>query len=280
MVAFVILHYYNLDETWHCIESIKKMKGSKKIIVVDNHTLNDGSSAMLKQQVNDLLLLKENLGFAKANNYAIKFAISKYNPQFVVVLNNDILIKQNDFIARIKEDHKKYQFDILGGKILTEGDSCNPFPAYENKERVVKEIKYLKKLITIYKSPFLTKILNIGLKIKHTFKSPVKPMNGKRLQKNVALHGCCLIFSKQYLEKYEDAFYNETFLFHEEDFLYVRMKKDHLKTIYDPKLEVYHKESISLKKVYKDERLKKLFKAEERVKSLELLLDYMKEVQK
>ena len=84
MVAFVILHYYNLDETLHCIESIKKVKGSKKIIVVDNHTLNDGAAAMLKQQVDDLLLLKENMGFAKANNSAIRFAISKYNPQYVV----------------------------------------------------------------------------------------------------------------------------------------------------------------------------------------------------
>ena len=278
MVAFVILHYYNLDETLHCIESIKKIKGSKKIIVVDNHTLNDGAAAMLKQQVDDLLLLQENMGFAKANNNAIKFAISKYNPQYVVALNNDIIIKQNDFIARIKEDDKKYHFDMLGGKILTEGDSCNPFPAYENEARILKEIKYLKKLITIYKSSFLTYLLNGYLKIKHTIKKPVKPTNGKHLQKNVALHGCCLIFSKQYLEKYEDAFCNETFLFHEEDFLYVRIKKDHLKTIYDPKLEVYHKESVSLKKVYKDERLKNLFKAEERLKSLELLIKYRKEV--
>ena len=278
MVAFVILHYYNLDDTIHSIESIKKIKGSKKIIVVDNHSLKAGAATMLQQQVDDLILLKENLGFAKANNKGIQLAKSKYDPKYIVVLNNDVLITQNDFITRIKENDKKYHFDMLGGKIITEGDSCNPFPAYENEERVLKEIEYLKKLIAIYKSAFLTCLLKVYLTLKHKLKQPIKPTNGKRLQKNVALHGCCLVFSKKYLEKYEDAFYDGTFLFHEEDFLYVRIKRDHLKTIYDPKMEVYHKESVSLKKLYKDERLKNLFKVEERLKSLELLINYMKEV--
>ena len=68
MITFVILHYNNLSDTKECIASIKKLKGRKKIIVVDNHTLNEEESKNLEKEVNDLLLLEENLGFAKANN--------------------------------------------------------------------------------------------------------------------------------------------------------------------------------------------------------------------
>ena len=277
MIAFVILHYNNLSDTIECIDSIKKLKGNKKIIVVDNHTLNEKDVKALEKKVNDLILLEENIGFAKANNIGIELAMNKYNPKFVAVLNNDIMINQYDFIDKVNVDYKKYKFDMLGGKINTPGDSCNPFPALKTREMVLKEIAYAKKLIKIYNNSFLYFLLKNYLKIKHTIKKPVKMTNGKRLQKNVALHGCAIVFSKNYIEKYKDPFYKETFLFHEEDFLYERIKKNHLISVYNPKLEVYHKEGSSLKRSFKNERFKKLFREQERLKSLYLLEKYMKE---
>ena len=36
MIAFVILNYQALDETFHCVESIKwNVEGEKRIIIVD-----------------------------------------------------------------------------------------------------------------------------------------------------------------------------------------------------------------------------------------------------
>ncbi len=277
MIAFVVLHYKNLDDTIACVESLKKIKGNKKIIVVDNHSLNEETQKVLESKVNDVIVLDENIGFAKANNIGIQFAKEKYNPKFVMVLNSDTEIQQIDFVDRVKKNAQKYKFDLLGGKIITKGDSCNPFPALDSKEKVMKEIKRAHKLITIYEHPFLFFLLNIYMKIKHIFKKPKKMENGKRLCKNVPLHGCAILFSKQYLDKYEDAFINDTFLFHEEDFLYERIKKDHLLTIYDPKIEVIHKEGSSLNKTFKNERKKKLFRETERLKSLKLLLEYIQE---
>ena len=99
--------------------------------------------------------------------------------------------------------------------------------------------------------------------------------NGDDILQNVPIHGCAIIFSKKYVEKYDYPFYNETFLFHEEEFLYQRVQKDHLISIYNPELEVYHKEGSSVKKSMKSERKSKLFKERERKKSLELLLKQM-----
>lgn len=277
MFAFVILHYKNLDDTLECIASLKKIKGKKKIIVVDNHTLEEKSIEILESEVDDLILLEENLGFAKANNKGISLAQEKYNSNFIAVLNNDIVIEQEEFIEIVQEDFKKYNFDLLGGKINTPGDSCNPFPAFEDRERVLKEIAYAKKLIFIYKSAILTLLLKCYIKTKRIFIKPHFNTNGKTLKKHVPLHGCALIFSKNYLEKYKEPFYSKTFLFHEEDFLYQRIKKDHLMSLYDPKLEVFHKEGASLKTKIKNERKKKLYREQERLKSLYLLEEYIRE---
>lgn len=277
MFAFVILHYKNLDDTLECVASLKKIKGKKKIVVVDNHTLDEENSKILKKEVDDLILLEENLGFAKANNLGIKTAQKKYNPDFIAVLNNDIVIDQKEFIEIVKEDYQKYHFDMLGGKINTPGGSVNPFPAFEDRNRVLQEIKYAKKLIFIYKSAILTFLLKLYMKIKRVFIKPKIKTNGKTLKKQVPLHGCALVFSKDYLEKYQDPFYSKTFLFHEEDFIYQRIKKDNLVSVYDPKLEVYHKEGSSLKTTIKNERKKLLYREEERLKSLYMLEKYIRE---
>ena len=89
---------------------------------------------------------------------------------------------------------------------------------------------------------------------------------------NVALHGCALIFSKKYVDKYKYPFYNETFLYHEEEFLYDRIVNDKLISVYNPNIKVYHEEGSSLKNNLKNERKSKLFREKERIKSLKLLL--------
>lgn len=277
MFVFVILHYKNLKDTLECVASLKKIKGNKKIIVVDNHTLEENDAHLLEKEVDDVILLEENIGFAKANNKGILFACSKYKPKFIAVLNNDIVIYQESFIDIIKKDYQKYHFDMLGGKINTPGDSYNPFPALETREVILKEIAYTKKLIFIYESVCLYFLLKVYLTLKHLIKKPRKMTNGTYLQEQVPLHGCALVFSKTYLDKYENPFFANTFLFHEEDFLYQRVKKDDLISVYDPSLEVYHKEGASLKTTFKKEREKKLFREQERLKSLLKLEQYMRE---
>lgn len=275
MVAFVILHYKSIEETLKCLDCLKKTFNKKdyKTIVVDNNTLTEEDENKIKEYTKDILLLDQNYGFAKANNKGCIYAKEKYNPDFIVVINNDVYIEQKEFIEIIKDDYEKYHFDMLGPWIdSTTKESCNPFPVIYGKENVLNAIRKCNRLICIYKSLLLSFLLRNYIKIKHIIKKPVIPSNGKSLKKDVALHGCAIIFSKKYLDKYDDVFYNETFLFHEEEFLYLRIKQDKLKSIYDPNLKVFHKEGSSLSKQNKNV---KLFKEQEKKKSLELLLKQM-----
>lgn len=276
MVSFIILHYKNLKDTIECIESIQKLKTKEKknIVVVDNHTLDEKGLQKLKEYTEDIILLQENLGFAKANNKGCKYAIEKYHPSFLCVINNDTVITQEDFIERINQIYKETGFDMLGPYIeCKEGSgSVNPYQPLKTKEEVEKEKKNQQKLLKVYQSPVLYFLLTLGIKIKRLFKKRDPMRNGKKREFDVALHGCALIFSKKYYEKFEEVFYPNTFLYHEESFLYLRMKKYHLKTVYDPDISIVHKEGASLSLAMdNNERKKMLFRTQEIIKSLTLL---------
>ncbi len=280
MISFVILHYKNLRDTIECIKSIQQLEDSKNtsIIVVDNHSLDPEGEKEIRKYTEDLILNEDNIGFAKANNIGCKYAVEKYQPDFLCVINNDIVIEQKDFLEEIYRCYEETNFDFMGPKIITNGgESVNPFPVYETLETVEKRIKYHKLLIKIYKNIVLRNILKLYMLIKRQFVKPLHYENGTESKEGVSVHGCAIVFSKKYYEKYKDVFYNATFLYHEEEFLNYRKNRDHLITYYDSKLEVFHKEGSSLNESFKNQNYQKLiFRNQEIVNSLELLKDIMK----
>ncbi len=280
MISFIILHYKNINDTIECIKSIEKIKTKKKksIIVVDNNSLSEEESKKILRYTSDLIKLEKNYGFANGNNFGCNYAKEKYHPEFICVVNNDIVINQESFIDEIYKVYDLTNFDILGPKIITnDGDSVNPFYAYQTIEEIDKKIKYHKKLVNIYNNIILRNLLIYYMKIKHLFMKPKKLLNGEKSQYNVALHGCALIFSKNYYEKYKDIFYKETFLYHEEEFLDYRRRKDNLITYYDSNLEVFHKEGSSLNQAFSNNYEKLIFRNTEIIKSLTLLKKIIEE---
>lgn len=277
MFSFVILHYKNIDETIECLTYLQKLDlKDAHLIVVDNNTLSVSEEKLIKRFTKDILKLDQNYGFAKANNKGIEYAKKKYHSKFYIVMNNDVYISDKNFLNIIASDYEKYNFDMLGPFISSpSGESVNPFPVIKNEEALASEIKRCQKLISIYSNPFSYHVLQSGINLKHFLKKPMVPINGAEVLLDSPLHGCCIIFSEQYIKKYKYPFYNETFLFHEEEFLYQRVIKDKLISVYDPEIKVFHKEGSSIKKSNKKERLSKLFREKTRLKSLYVLLDVM-----
>jgi len=280
MTSFVILHYKNIQDTLECIASIKKQQNKDySIIVVDNGTLTKNELKQLKKETSDIICNQENLGFAKGNNLGCSYAIKKYQPDFLVVTNNDIVLQGISFLESVNQCYQQTSFDIMGPKILTNGgESANPFCAYRTLDEVNQAIAKTKKLIRIYQSSLLSFLLSTYFKVKYCFSSPRHMKNGKESMYDVSLHGCFLVFSKKYYEKYRDVFYPETFLYHEEEFLEYRRVHDHLITYYDASICVFHKEGASLNYSFQNQERKKLvFRNQEILKSLLLLQKVMKE---
>ena len=281
-LVFVILHYKNIDDTLECIKSIKKIHDAYRIVVVDNNSGIVDDDKTLANWADDLIISQENLGYANGNNLGVSLARKKYNPDFVAVINNDTLIFQDDFIDKIINTYKRCQFDALGPKIITnDGDSVNPFPAYRTLGEIDAAIKKSNRLIKIYESKFKRFFLRCYIDFKHIIKKPKHLKNATCYMEDVSLHGCAIVFSKKYLEKYKDCFFKGTFLYHEEEFLEYRRKRDKLKFIYDPSIEIFHKEGSSLNYNYDDNLYKKLIFREKNVlKSLETLKKIIKQNKK
>ena len=124
MVCFVIFHYMAVDETKLCVNSIlNNVNGEKKIIVVDNASPNKTFNDLQKEykDTSDVVVIesKENLGFAKGNNLGYKYAVEYFNPEFIVVMNNDMEIKQQDFIEEIDKSFSEYNYYIMGPDIYS-----------------------------------------------------------------------------------------------------------------------------------------------------------------
>ena len=163
MICFVILHYKSIEETLYCLDCLKKTfnENEYKAIIVDNNSLDKYNVKKIKQYTEDIILLNENKGYAKANNIGCNYAKEKYNPEFIAVINNDVFITQKEFIKILNNDYKKYKFDMLGPRIDSPSkESCNPFPIIFGKEAVEKRIKRGNKLIRIYKNQVLYCLLN------------------------------------------------------------------------------------------------------------------------
>jgi len=133
-LSIIVLSYNTAKVTLDCLNSIVRSIANPEyeIIVVDNNS-KDNSVAQIKKiyQNNPKLRLiesRENLGFGKANNLAVKQAKGKY----VLLLNSDVVVLDNaiDKLLGFYKQNEK-MIDFLGGKLLnvdmSNQPSCGPF---------------------------------------------------------------------------------------------------------------------------------------------------------
>lgn len=265
--SFVILHYLTFDDTVECIDSILNniQYPDYDIVVVDNASANDSLQKLEKKYGNQekvyFVKNKSNLGFAKGNNVGYQFAKNELKSDFIILINNDTIIKQRDFLTVILEKYKESKFDILGPDIVSTQDGLHQNPNRNRgftEEEVKREMNKLRtKLMLNYIG-----LEDVFLKLYRTVRKNPTPVaannNWEVEQENVLLHGSCLIFSPGYVRKY-NGLYSNTFLYMEEDILYYIAQKENLKILYTPAVRIYHKEDSSTNAVYQKETKKRRF---------------------
>ena len=105
--AIIVSYNFNRNDWLNkCLTSLKKSSYPVNIIVVDNNST-DNSVNIIKSKYPEVILFeqKENLGFAKANNIAIRYAYDK-GADFVFLLNQDAWIEK-DTVAKLVEVAEK-----------------------------------------------------------------------------------------------------------------------------------------------------------------------------
>lgn len=259
MITFVILHYLALDNTLKCIDCIKSLKGSKNIVVVDNASP-DGSGAELSRifegdRAVSVILNNENAGFARGNNLGIEYARRKFNSEFVVVLNNDIEIEQQDFCLRIKKIYNKKPFDVLGPDIISQHTGIHQSPkrlkGYD-LDSVRKKAAYVRRSqnpILMFLSCQEKKCKPIWTWVQHR-KAQKRGIDFTKPIEGVVLHGSCVVFSRRFLLKHFQPFYSATFMYFEMEILEWLCRHDGSVCRYEPSLKVKHLQNASTKIQY------------------------------
>jgi GT2 family glycosyltransferase len=136
MKLSVIIVNYNVEHFLEqCLSSVRKASQGipTEVFVVDNNSV-DGSVEMVKKKFPDVILIanKSNVGFAKANNQAIKQA----SGQYVLLLNPDTVVEDDTFVKVIRFMDEHPEAGGLGvkmldgsGKFLPESKRGLPTPA-------------------------------------------------------------------------------------------------------------------------------------------------------
>jgi glycosyltransferase involved in cell wall biosynthesis/GT2 family glycosyltransferase len=136
--SIIIVTYNNLYYTKLCIESLfsKTEYPNIEIIVVDNNS-SDGTPYYLKEMEKlhsevKVILNKQNLGFAKANNQGL----SSSNGQYIVFLNNDTVVTKGWLSKFINYLNNFPEIGLIGPITNSCGNEAQIDTWYENMDEM------------------------------------------------------------------------------------------------------------------------------------------------
>lgn len=123
-IVVILVNFNGFDDTIECIKSLRKVPEKIEIIVVDNASSENERLFELGSLENVLVLNQEtNLGFGRANNVGIDWAVSNLQFSHILLLNNDTYVKE-DFLSKLLPSFNcNSNVGIVSPKILLEEDN-------------------------------------------------------------------------------------------------------------------------------------------------------------
>ena len=280
-VYFVILHYLAYEMTLKCVTTLLQTFTNEKIaiIIVDNGSYNDSGIKLKETFKGDeavhVILNTANLGFAAGNNTGYCYC-RNFSPDFIIVMNNDVLIKSQTFIKDIQKLYIEKQYAVLGPDIYNPQTKRHQSPLYLNGNSIENVIRMQMRLQRGLKH---FRLFYITEKILHPIKVQIKnllykisgkqyvPLDRSKEYENPVLQGACYIFSKEFIQHRQYAFHPGTFLYFEEDILHLQCTYQGLKILYSPTIQVEHLEDVSTNMILNTDFKKEKMKSENLIHS-------------
>ena len=204
----ILINYNSYNYTVDCVKSLKNSTIQNfRIIILDNNS-GDNSGKQLADKYSDdpivdIILSKENTGFAGGNNYAIKQALCQ-GADSILLLNNDTEVKEN-FLDTLLSGWNKDT--VRTPRINYFDDKTTVWYANGKFSKLM--------VITYNRYPHKNSFVNFA-------------------------SGCCMLLSKDIIEKV--GFFDEKFFMYYEDVDYcLRMKNAGIKIEYIANAVIYHK---------------------------------------
>ncbi len=223
-VSIIIINFNGLEDTIECLESLREIRyPNYQITLVDNASAGDDIDVLKTKYGNwiEIIKNKENLGFAGANNVAIKNVLNG-NFDYILFLNNDTIV-QPIFLDHLVAAAQNYP-----------------------------EVGLLTPKICYYSTP--NRIWMAGgclNRIRATGCSIGEGKNKRRYNRDryvTFASGCCILARKAVFKKI--GLWDENYFLYLEDVdLSKRALSGGFKILYVSKSIIYHKVNITSKKI-------------------------------
>jgi GT2 family glycosyltransferase len=233
MISAVILNFKTPEKTKKCVESLKSKPNISNIIVVNNDT-EDDSLNLIDLKNSDIVLhiihTGENLGYARGNNFGVKFILNNnIEASHILIANSDIIVPvEFSFTPLIKAISSDSRIGIISPKIIELNSNKSQGP-------------YLKEFILFSFLESVFPILFFARKIfsKYYFKK------SKFVYRTMG----SFLFVELEVFKKINFFDSNTFLGSEEDILAEKLKLVNKKFYYYNNQFVFHDHGYSRKKI-------------------------------
>lgn len=104
-ICFVILNYRQAYLTIPSIKKLKEYYPGASFVAVDNNSEDGSYDSIKKEFINDTYVLTlhnaSNEGYAVGNNVGIREAIKSFNPEYIAVMNPDVIIEDKKIVPSI-----------------------------------------------------------------------------------------------------------------------------------------------------------------------------------
>lgn len=150
------MQWYN-----RCFESLRNSAVPVQTIVIDNAS-SDGTVEFIRQNYSEIILIesKQNLGFAKANNIGLRYAL-EHQADYVFLLNQDAWLNQAETIstlANLSMVHPEYAIlsplQLYGSGSKIENEVLMYFARHANSKYDFVSDLYFNRLKDIYQVPY------------------------------------------------------------------------------------------------------------------------------
>lgn len=276
-LGFVILVYGKASMAKECIDYLQALDNNKdsSIVIVDNCSP-DNTYELLTDWFdgNDnvhIIHNTTNQGFAEGNNIGYTYAKEQLHCDWIVVMNSDVFIKDKKFITILKKEATILaNYEVIGPDIVNlDGHHSNPLSTTQKSTLAIRREILLNDISILYYK------LGLYRFIKRHSKRRNNASDDQKTQVNIIPHGACIIYTPNWVNKENKAFYSGTFLFCEEWFLFDYIVAKGYKSIYFPKLIINH---ILDGSIDGDKPSKKIFINSCQSRSLKLLLKFRQDI--
>lgn len=122
-VAAIVLNYDGFEDTVQCIQSLQRTGYPDLGIVIVDNASPDGSGQKLKEQFpqHTVLLESINHGYSGGNNVGIRYALAA-RIQFVVILNNDVVVDPNSLSLMIDKMIQDESVGVVTCRVMYKDD--------------------------------------------------------------------------------------------------------------------------------------------------------------